>query len=64
VPGGDELSLLFRGLAGLERMVGVVRDSGQAPPAEPELVRALCAPLPDSGESDAKKKVPSRPPLS
>ena len=64
VPGGDELSLLFRGLAGLERMVGVVRDSGQAPPAEPELVRALSAPLPNAGEPDSKKKVPSRALLS
>jgi two-component system chemotaxis sensor kinase CheA len=61
VPGGDELSLLFRGLAGLERMVAVVRDTAQAPPAEPELVRALTAPLPGAGEPDAKKKVPSRP---
>jgi two-component system chemotaxis sensor kinase CheA len=64
VPGGDELSLLFRGLAGLERMVGVVRDSGQAPPAEPELVRELMAPLPSAGEPDSKKKAPSQPPLS
>jgi two-component system chemotaxis sensor kinase CheA len=64
VPGGDELSLLFRGLAGLERMVAVVRDSAQAPPAEPELVRALSTPLPGAGEPESKKKVPSRPPLS
>ena len=61
VPGGDELSLLFRGLAGLERMVAVVRDTAQAPPADPELVRALTAPLPGAGEPDSKKKVSSRP---
>jgi two-component system, chemotaxis family, sensor kinase CheA len=45
LPGGEELSLLFRGLAGLERMVAIVRDTSQPPPAEPELVSALAAPL-------------------
>jgi two-component system chemotaxis sensor kinase CheA len=60
VPGGDELSLLFRGLAGLERMVAVVRDTAQAPPADPELVRALTAPLPGAGEPEPKKKASSR----
>ena len=60
VPGGDELSLLFRGLAGLERMVAVVRDTAQAPPAEPELVGALTAPLPGAGEPEPKKKASSR----
>jgi two-component system chemotaxis sensor kinase CheA len=64
VPGGDELSLLFRGLAGLERMVGVVRDTAQPPPADPELVRALGAPLPIAGDPDSKKKAWSRTPLS
>jgi len=64
VPPGDELSLLFRGLAGLERMVAVVRDTGEPPPADPELVRALAAPLPGAGEAEAKKKVPSPPRLS
>jgi chemotaxis protein histidine kinase CheA len=71
VPAGDELSLLFRGLAGLERMVAVVRDSGQPPAADPELVRALgaplgalAAPLATAAEADPKKKAPSRPALS
>ena len=65
VPGGDELSLLFRGLAGLEHMVALVRDTAQSPPAEPELVRALRTPLAAAGfEPDSKKKVPSRPPQS
>jgi chemotaxis protein histidine kinase CheA len=64
VPGGDELSLLFRGLAGLERMVAHVRDSGQPPPqAEPGLISALAAPL-AAGEADPKKKAPSLPPRS
>jgi two-component system chemotaxis sensor kinase CheA len=57
LPAGEELSLLFRGLAGLERMVGIVRDSGQAPPAQPELVSALSAPL--AAAADSKKKAPS-----
>ena len=61
VPGGGELSLLFRGLAGLEHMVGVVRDTAQPPPADPELVRALSAPLPAGAEPDPKKKASSRP---
>jgi two-component system chemotaxis sensor kinase CheA len=53
--GGGELSLLFRGLAGLERMVACVRDTGQPPPPEPELVRELAAPPPTA--ADPKKKV-------
>jgi two-component system chemotaxis sensor kinase CheA len=63
VPGGEELSLLFRGLAGLERMVAHVRDHGQPPQAEPELTAALAAPLP-AAEADPKKKAPSLPPRS
>ena len=62
VPGGDELSLLFHGLAGLERMVALVRDTAQSPPAEAELVRALMTPLAVAAcEPDSKKKAPSRP---
>ena len=55
---GDELSVLFRGLAALEAMVGAVRETGEAPPADPELVVALAArslPLPAP-----KKKSPER----
>src|SRR5206468_3941648 len=37
----EELSLLFRGLTALEAMVGAVREAGEAPPADPELVTAL-----------------------
>jgi two-component system chemotaxis sensor kinase CheA len=63
VPGGDELSLLFRGLSGLERMVALVRDTAQSPPAEPALVRQLMLPLAAAAaEPDSKKKAPSRPP--
>ena len=65
LPAGDELSLLFRGLSGLERMVAIVRDSGQAPPAQPELVQALTAPLAASDpEAAPKKKALSPPPRS
>ncbi|MBT38413.1 MAG: hypothetical protein CL938_07720 [Deltaproteobacteria bacterium] len=35
------LALLFRGLEGLERMVGSVRRSGMPPPPEPELAAVL-----------------------
>ena len=31
---GDEMALLFRGLETLEAMVGVVRTTGEAPPAD------------------------------
>jgi two-component system, chemotaxis family, sensor kinase CheA len=37
----EELSVLFRGLTALEGMVAAVRDHGEAPPADPELVAAL-----------------------
>jgi two-component system chemotaxis sensor kinase CheA len=62
LPGGAELSLLFQGLSGLERMVAIVRDSGQAPPAQPDLVGALSAPLASADESASKKKALSPPP--
>ena len=39
----EELSVLFRGLAALEAMVGAVRESGDAPPADLDLVEALAA---------------------
>ncbi len=63
VPGGGELSLLFRGLEGLERMLAVVRDTSHAPPAEPELVRALMSPLTTAAsDAEPKKKAPTWPP--
>ena len=36
-----ELSLLFRGLEGLERMVGVVRETGEPPGPDATLLAAL-----------------------
>ena len=55
VDGGEELGLLFRGLEGLERMIGVVRNTGEAPDEDPELRGALADPAVDPGGS--KKKV-------
>ena len=37
----ESLGVLFRGLEGLEGMVAHVRDTGEAPPARPELAAAL-----------------------
>jgi two-component system chemotaxis sensor kinase CheA len=56
LPGGEELSLLFRGLSGLERMVAIVRDTAQPPPAQPELVHALGASLGAAALDAASKK--------
>ena len=49
----EELSLLFRGLTALEAMVGAVREAGEAPPADPELVTALAG---RPGSAALKKK--------
>jgi two-component system chemotaxis sensor kinase CheA len=57
---GDEISLLFRGLAALEAMVGAVRETGEAPPADPDLVAALAAralPLPVPKKKRAEPEV-------
>ncbi len=40
----EDLGLLFRGLEGLEAMVATVRETGEPPPPDPELTRALAAP--------------------
>jgi two-component system chemotaxis sensor kinase CheA len=55
VPGGEELTLLFRGLEGLEAMVAVVHETEAPPPANRELADALSAPCPPA--SNPKKKV-------
>ena len=61
VGSAEELALLFRGLEGLERMVAVVRDSGEAPGADPELAEALSAGGDGSsgGVAAAPKKAPT-----
>jgi two-component system chemotaxis sensor kinase CheA len=43
VGSGDALSLLFRGLEGLEQMVAIVSETGESPPTMPALVAALSA---------------------
>jgi hypothetical protein len=62
VEAGEGTAILFRGLEGLERMVEVVRESGEPPSPDPELANAL---FPASGSSAAletsKKKLLSRP---
>jgi two-component system chemotaxis sensor kinase CheA len=56
VVGADGLALLFKGLEGLERMVAVVRETGEGPPPDDELAAALIAPsAPDSAEGAQKK---------
>jgi len=41
ISGADELSLLFKGLEGLECMVETVRESGEPPPADDALMAVL-----------------------
>ena len=50
----DAIGLLFRGLDGLERMVEVVRDTGEPPPSDPVLAAALEA-GPSQAENPQKK---------
>lgn len=45
VPPGDSLSVLFRGLEGLEQMVAIVSETGEAPPERPDLVSELSGPI-------------------
>ena len=52
----EELSLLFKGLEGLEQMVAMIRETGEAPPADTALLDALSHPVDDSPTGEAKKK--------
>ena len=45
VPPGDSLSVLFRGLEGLEQMVAIVSETGEAPPERLDLVSELSSPI-------------------
>jgi len=65
----EELSLLFKGLEGLEAMVAVVRETGDPPPADEALMAELSRPVePASADAppppsaadaaEAKKKLP------
>jgi two-component system chemotaxis sensor kinase CheA len=53
---GDELALLFHGLEALEAMVATVRATGEGPPANPELARALAEARPAEPAQVEKKK--------
>jgi two-component system chemotaxis sensor kinase CheA len=58
----EGIAILFRGLDGLERMVDVVRDSGEAPPPDLELASALSpdaasAAAPEAAEEPKKKSL-------
>jgi two-component system chemotaxis sensor kinase CheA len=56
----EGIAMLFRGLDGLERMVDVVRESGEPPPPDSDLASALSpdaasATTPDALEEPEKK---------
>lgn len=51
----EDLALLFKGLEGLERMVAVVRETGEPPPPDPELEAALGGP-PEPVEAEGAQK--------
>lgn len=53
VDAGEALSLLFKGMEGLERMVSAVRESGEPPPPDPELLALLAAPEEPVAPSEA-----------
>jgi two-component system chemotaxis sensor kinase CheA len=56
IDGASDLPLCFRALEALERMVGVVREQGEAPPAaDPALLSELAV-----AEPGLKKKLLSR----
>ena len=55
----EGLPLLFRGLEALERMVSAVREAGEAPPADPELLALLRGAREPAG--NVPKKAPRRP---
>jgi chemotaxis protein histidine kinase CheA len=61
----EGIAILFRGLDGLERMIEVVRESGEPPPPDPELANALSPDAASAAPPDAleepEKKFPRRP---
>ena len=58
VSGPEELRPLFHGLEGLEAMVGIVRETGEAPPAQAELVERIRGTAADAlaSATDSPKK--------
>ena len=66
VPPGDILSVLFRGLEGLEQMVAFVSETGDAPAERLDLVELLCAEAslpanPVLSETDLRETASSEP---
>ena len=45
VDGPEGLTLVFKGMEGLEAMIEVVRQTGESPPPNPDLVNALATPI-------------------
>lgn len=45
VDGPEGLTLVFKGMEGLEAMIEVVRQTGESPPPNPDLVKALATPI-------------------
>ena len=69
VEDGEQMGSLFRGLEGLEAMVAIVRETGEAPPPQPELVESLrsaaaSAELPDPHPEESPEKSPEKKALS
>lgn len=65
LPPGDSLSVLFRGLEGLEQMVAIVSETGESPPDRADLVAELSsliteceAPQEPEAETTAKSEPP------
>ncbi|HEY5659059.1 MAG TPA: chemotaxis protein CheA [Myxococcota bacterium] len=60
---GEELGLLFRGLSALENMVDAVKETGEPPEADAELIAVLapCAEAPGQG-AQAPAEVTATPP--
>jgi two-component system chemotaxis sensor kinase CheA len=60
----EGIAMLFRGLDGLERMIDVVRESGEPPPPDLELANALSPDAANAAALDAleepEKKFPRR----
>ena len=52
----EDLALLFKGLEGLERMVAVVRETGEPPPPDPALESVLGGPQEPAEAEGAQKK--------
>ena len=52
----EGVTLLFRGLDSLERMVGFVRETGEPPPPDEELVALLASAAVSDAEEDGPAK--------